>query len=95
MLTARSMIESSDILFVQLEAPIEMVVAFGIDRKIGVRKILDPAPVLHEFPVDLFDVGLIFSSEAEAAALVGGKSIQSRSGVQPGVRTREEIEVLL
>lgn len=67
----RSLIESSDVLLVQLEVPLAAVArAIGIARAAGVRVILDPAPApTTALPRELLDVDLICPNETEAAAL--------------------------
>lgn len=69
---SRRTIESSDILMVQLELPIDAVIeAIRIARRAGVRVILDPAPAPQEWPDELLQVDLLCPNESEAAALVG------------------------
>lgn len=71
-LAARSVIESSDVLLLQLEIPVEPVAAaVGIARQAGVRVILDPAPAVTELPAALYDVDLLCPNESEAAILTG------------------------
>ena len=70
--SAQAMIESSDVLLVQLEVPLETVVAaVDVARHAGVRVILDPAPAVASFPDRLFDVDLICPNETETEALIG------------------------
>lgn len=47
------------------------MVAGKIAWKAQVPVVLNPAPVPCEFPVDRFDVDLIFPNESETAAVVG------------------------
>lgn len=70
---AESIIADSDTLLVQLETPIESVLA-GIQtaRQRGVKVVLDPAPApTSALPAELFDVDLICPNESEAVSIVG------------------------
>ncbi len=70
--SARTVIESSDILLLQLEIPTPAVVrAVGIGREAGVRVILDPAPAPSDWPPTLFNVDLLCPNKSEAAAILG------------------------
>ncbi len=72
--SARSVIESSDVLLLQLEVPMETVqAAVRIARAAGVRVVLDPAPAPASFPTELLQVDLLCPNESEAAAIVGRK----------------------
>lgn len=65
-------IRSADILLLQLEIPIESVIAaIGIAKLAGVKTILDPAPMPAEFPVDLFAVDVLCPNQNEASAITG------------------------
>ena len=69
---ARSAIEASDLLLVQLEIPLETALAgIAIARNANVRVILDPAPAPSTWPPEMLDVDLICPNEAEAATLLG------------------------
>lgn len=69
---AAGMIRSSDVLLLQLEIPIESVLAaINIARESGVRVILDPAPSPRQFPRALFNVDVICPNQSEAAAILG------------------------
>ena len=69
---AREVIAASDIVLLQLEIPIESVVAaIEAAREAGVRTILDPAPAPADFPASLLEVDWICPNESEAAALTG------------------------
>ena len=69
---ARSTIESSDILLLQLEVPLETVLAaIQVAKGAGVKVILDPAPAPKDFPQELLHVDLICPNESEAEALTG------------------------
>ncbi|WP_437222337.1 ribokinase [Planctomicrobium sp. SH661] len=68
----QSVILSCDVVMLQLEVPMETVLAvikMGWDA--GVRVILDPAPVSESFPDELLNVDLICPNEQEAARLAG------------------------
>ncbi|QDU62211.1 Ribokinase [Planctomycetes bacterium Pan216] len=78
---AAELIRSSDVLLVQLEIPIECVVAAStIAREAGVRIILDPAPAPSSFPKELLDVDVICPNQTEAAALLQGDTGTVGSG---------------
>ena len=69
---SREVIAASDIVLLQLEVPAEAVLAaVKIAREEGVRVILDPAPVLPDWPADLFNVDVLCPNESEAATLLG------------------------
>lgn len=69
---ARQVICDSDVLLMQLEVPVETVIAAAkIAREAGVSVILDPAPAPAHFPMELLDVDLICPNQSEAAALLG------------------------
>jgi ribokinase len=69
---ARAAIASSDILLVQLEAPLEPVLAaMEIARSSGVRIILDPAPAPKDCPHELLHVDFLCPNESETATILG------------------------
>ncbi len=69
---AASLIESADILLVQLEVPLESVLAaIQIAKQSGVRCILDPAPVPVIWSDELLQVDLVCPNETEASAITG------------------------
>ncbi len=69
---ARQAIESAQVLLVQLETPIDSVLAaIRIARAAGVRTIVDPAPAPAHCPDELLGVDLICPNESEAAAITG------------------------
>lgn len=69
---ARSAIKHADVLLVQLEVPVDTVLAaIRVARKAGVKVILDPAPAPRDFPEALLDVDLLCPNEAEVEALSG------------------------
>ncbi|WP_166820483.1 ribokinase [Thalassoroseus pseudoceratinae] len=66
------LIESADVLMLQLEIPTPSVIAaIDIAKQCGVRCILDPAPVAAEWTDGLLDVDLVCPNESEAAAITG------------------------
>ena len=69
---ARSAIESAEILLVQLETPLDAVLA-AIEIAVAnqVRVVLDPAPVPATCPNKLLGVDLVCPNQSEAAAIVG------------------------
>ncbi|MEQ8637777.1 ribokinase [Gimesia maris] len=69
---ARQVICESDVLLMQLEIPVETVIAAAkIAREAGVPVILDPAPAPAGFPAELLKVDLICPNQSETAALTG------------------------
>ncbi len=69
---ARSVIESSSVILLQLEIPLDAVVAsISIARSAGVRVIVDPAPAPAQWPAKLFQTDLLCPNEFEAAAFFG------------------------
>lgn len=83
---ASSAIESSDVLLVQLEVPIDTVLAaIEIARAANVRIILDPAPAPTECPEKLLNVDLICPNESEAAAIIG-RTVESVQQVEAAAR---------
>ncbi|MCM2369470.1 ribokinase [Aporhodopirellula aestuarii] len=68
----RQLIESADVLMLQLEIPTPSVMAaIRIAKRCGVRCILDPAPVAADWTDELLDVDLVCPNESEAAAITG------------------------
>jgi ribokinase len=69
---ARSVIESSSVVLLQLEIPIAAVEAtIRLAKDAGVRVILDPAPAPDAWPDSLFQADLLCPNESEAAAFLG------------------------
>lgn len=67
-----STIQQADALLVQLEIPVDAVLAgIQIARQAGVRVILDPAPAMQQIPNELLAVDLLCPNESEAAMLTG------------------------
>lgn len=65
-------IRNSDVLLLQLEIPVETVLAaIRVARDAGVRVILDPAPVPGSFPEPLLHVDALTPNRSEAAAILG------------------------
>ena len=70
--TSREVISASHVVLLQLEIPAAAVLAsIKIAREAGVRVILDPAPALRDWPIDLFNVDVLCPNESEAATLLG------------------------
>ncbi|QDU75672.1 Ribokinase [Bremerella volcania] len=68
----RNVIESSDVVLLQLEIPLETVQeVVQIAKAANVRVILDPAPVPDDLPSALLQVDLICPNEYEAEQLTG------------------------
>lgn len=68
----RDVIESSDVVLLQLETPLKTVQeVIRIAKAANVRVILDPAPVAGELPESLLQVDLICPNEHEAEQLTG------------------------
>lgn len=69
-LAAKTMIQRCDVMLVQLEIPLDSVLA-GIEvaKQAGVRIVLDPAPAPSDFPPELLAVDLLCPNESEAADL--------------------------
>ena len=70
----RPLLEQAAVLLVQLEIPQETVLAaLRLAREMGVRTILDPAPVHENLPDELLAFcDILTPNEHEAAVLVGG-----------------------
>ena len=67
---SRRVIETADVLLVQLEVPTKSVLtAIQIATAAGVRCILDPAPVASDWTDELLQVDLICPNETEAATI--------------------------
>ena len=83
---AKSTIQKSDVLLLQLEVPMESVIrAIQIAKQSGVRVVLDPAPAPEQWPSELLRVDLLCPNETEAAALVG-QSVKSREQAADAAR---------
>ena len=71
-LAANTLIQRADSLLVQLEIPIDVVLAgIAIARAAGVRVLLDPAPAVEDLPPALMQVDMLCPNESEAAMLSG------------------------
>jgi ribokinase len=71
-IAAESVIASADVLLVQLEIPVATVItAIRIARKHNVLTVLDPAPALKPFPVELLCVDVLCPNESEASLITG------------------------
>ncbi len=71
-LASRKLIEQCDVLLLQLEIPMDAVLA-GIEvaQLAGVRVVLDPAPAVDQLPAKCLTVDLLCPNESEAAQLTG------------------------
>lgn len=68
----RHLIESADVLLLQLEIPTACVLAaIHIADGAGVRCVLDPAPVASDWNDELLQVDFICPNETEASAITG------------------------
>ncbi|EMI16752.1 Ribokinase, bacterial [Rhodopirellula maiorica SM1] len=68
----RNAIETADVVLLQLEIPLDAVLAtIAIAKQAGVRTILDPAPAPRVWSDELLDVDLVCPNETEAAAITG------------------------
>jgi ribokinase len=69
---AANVIRSADVLLLQLEIPLESVIAAAsIALEAGVRVILDPAPMPLSLPDQVLNVDVICPNQSEAAAIAG------------------------
>ncbi len=67
-----SIISQADTVLLQLEIPVESVVAaVALARRRGVRVVLNPAPSPSALPSELYGVDAICPNETEAAAITG------------------------
>lgn len=86
---ARSAIESSDVLLLQLEIPVDAVLAaMRIARGAGARIILDPAPAPAAWPEELLQVDLLCPNELEALTLAA-KAGRDASLAEAAMRLHE------
>ncbi|GAA5506159.1 ribokinase [Novipirellula caenicola] len=70
--TRRDVIETAEVVLLQLEIPLDAVLAtIAIAKQAGVRTILDPAPAPQVWSDELLGVDLVCPNETEAAAIVG------------------------
>lgn len=85
-LAQRRAIASADVLLLQLEIPIETVVAaMQIAKEHGVRCVLDPAPVPNDWNDALLHVDLVCPNETEASA-ISGMEINSLADAEAAAR---------
>ncbi len=69
--SAKEIIQSSDVLLLQLEVPHETVIAaMNVAREVNTRVILDPAPATRPFPAGLLAADLICPNQSEAALIL-------------------------
>lgn len=70
-LRARDVIQASDVLLLQLEVPLETVIAaLKLAHELQTRVILDPAPATTPFPSELFGADLICPNQWEASLIL-------------------------
>ncbi|APZ93017.1 ribokinase [Fuerstiella marisgermanici] len=70
--TCESAFADASILMLQLEVPLETVLAaIALAKKHNVPVILDPAPALESFPAELLNVDYACPNETEASLLTG------------------------
>ena len=70
----KQVLQSADVLLLQLEVPTASVMAaIQIAKASGVRCIVDPAPVATDWTDDLLQVDLVCPNETEAEAITGTK----------------------
>ena len=79
---ARGVIKGASAVVMQLEIPLETVeFAIRLCRKLGVRTILDPAPVPAKgLPQTLYEVDILSPNQSEAKALAGRKGEDQAMG---------------
>ena len=69
---AAGVIRKSDVLLLQLEIPLDAVLAaIKIATAADVRVILDPAPMPNSLPDEILNVDIICPNQSEASAIVG------------------------
>ncbi|QEG39091.1 ribokinase [Roseimaritima ulvae] len=69
---AEAIIEGCDLLLVQLEIPLDTVLAgIKLAQQAGVKVVLDPAPAPSDVPPELLKVDVLCPNESEAAELTG------------------------
>lgn len=90
-IAAQALIQNSNLLLVQLEIPLDAVLAgIEIAHRAGVRVVLDPAPAPSEFPPQLLAVDLICPNESEAATLTG-QTVESIEDAQRAADTLHQM----
>lgn len=86
----QTLIESSDVVLLQLEVPLETVLrVIEVARQANVRVILDPAPAPTAWPDELLQVDLICPNEQEAAQL-SGLPVDSPQQIQQAAQALHE-----
>ncbi|MEZ6075920.1 MAG: ribokinase [Pirellulaceae bacterium] len=104
----RHVIESANVLLLQLEIPTESVLAaVQIANNAGVRCILDPAPVASDWSDELLQVDFVCPNETEASAITGlpvksigeaeiaAKQLQQRGAQNVAITLGERGSILL
>ena len=90
---AHEMIESSDVLLVQLEVPVETVIAAtDVANRAGVRVILDPAPAPRDPTTFRCNMDLICPNESEAEALIGSPIRNLRDAEKAAISLQQRFQ---
>lgn len=85
-----SAIAASQLLLLQLEVPIETVIAaIDVAKEARVPVLLDPAPAPRSFPQELLDVAYVCPNESEAETLTGIAVCDDASAFAAADRLRE------
>lgn len=87
----RSLIESADAVIVQLEIPLETVIAtVTIAKSHGILTVLDPAPTPSEaLPQELYEVDVMTPNETETKSLTGISVEDIESAIEAGAVLRQ------
>jgi ribokinase len=87
---AADLIRDADVLLLQLEVPLETVLAaIDLARQYKTLVILDPAPAPASFPPNLLSVDVACPNETEAAALTGVPITNLEDATRAALRLRE------
>jgi ribokinase len=87
---ASDLIRDADVLLLQLEVPLETVLAaIELARQYRTLVILDPAPAPASFPRSLLSVDVACPNETEAAALTGVPITNLEDATRAALRLRE------
>lgn len=87
---AADVIRNSAILMLQLEVPVETVLAATtVARDAGVTVLLDPAPAPRSYPPELLRVDMVCPNELEAEVLTGVSALDDESAFCAADKLRE------
>lgn len=87
---ATDLIQAADVLLLQLEIPVETVLAaIGLAKQFGVITVLDPAPALRAVPPHLLHVDVLCPNETEAEVLTGIVVRQESDAARAARRLRD------